>query len=71
MPSLIAPDRLTPGRDDVDLATVMPRFSQSFRGRFEPIGAHFNDSSVEVVAGADVVPGVAKALHARRSTEAV
>jgi hypothetical protein len=70
MPSLIAPDALTPGRDDAELETVMPLFWQSLRGRFERIGAHFNDLSVAVAAGADFVPGVATALHARRSIEA-
>jgi dipeptidyl aminopeptidase/acylaminoacyl peptidase len=44
--------------------------SQYLGGRFEPIGADFNDSSVEVAAGADFVPGVAEALRARRSIKA-
>jgi hypothetical protein len=70
MPSLTVPDGLIPGSDDVDLETVTPRCSQSLGGRFEPIGAHFDDSSVEVAAGQDFVAGVATALHARRSIEA-
>jgi dipeptidyl aminopeptidase/acylaminoacyl peptidase len=44
--------------------------SQYLGGRFEPVAADFNDSSIEVAVGADFVPGVAAALHARRSTEA-
>jgi hypothetical protein len=39
-------------------------------GCFEPSGGNFNDSSVAVAAGADFVPGVAQAVHARRSTKA-
>jgi hypothetical protein len=39
MPSLTARDGLTPGSDDVDLETVMPLYSQSSGGCFEPIGA--------------------------------
>jgi len=44
--------------------------SQYLGGRFEPIGADFNDSSIEIAAGADFVPGVAEALRARPSIEA-
>jgi len=44
--------------------------SQYLGGRFEPIGADFNDSSLEVAAGADFVPGVAAALRVRPSIEA-
>jgi hypothetical protein len=39
-------------------------------GRFELIGADFNDSSLEIAAGADFVPGVAGALRARPATQA-
>ncbi|MAT72846.1 MAG: S9 family peptidase [Planctomycetaceae bacterium] len=35
-------------------------------GRFEPVGAAFEDSSIHVPAGADGVPGVAEALPADR-----
>lgn len=44
--------------------------SQYLGGRFEPIGADFNDSSLELAAGEDFVPGVAAALRARASAAA-
>jgi dipeptidyl aminopeptidase/acylaminoacyl peptidase len=44
--------------------------AQYLGGRFEPIGADFNDSSLEIAAGADFVPGVAGALRARPATQA-
>lgn len=44
--------------------------SQYLGGRFEPVGTDFHDSSVEVAAGADFVPGVSVALRAARSSEA-
>lgn len=44
--------------------------SQYLGGRFEPIGADFDDSSLEVAAGEEFVPGVVAALRARPSTEA-
>jgi dipeptidyl aminopeptidase/acylaminoacyl peptidase len=44
--------------------------SQYLGGRFEPVGTDFHDSSVEVAAGADFVPGITQALRAPRSTEA-
>ena len=44
--------------------------AQYLGGRFEPIGEDFNDSSLEVAAGAEFVPGVSAALRARPSSEA-
>jgi dipeptidyl aminopeptidase/acylaminoacyl peptidase len=44
--------------------------SQYLGGRFEPVGTDFQDSSVEVAAGAEFVPGITAALRAPRSTEA-
>jgi len=44
--------------------------SQYLGGRFEPVGNDFHDSSVEVAAGADFVPGITQALRAPRLIEA-
>jgi dipeptidyl aminopeptidase/acylaminoacyl peptidase len=44
--------------------------SQYLGGRFEPVGTDFHDSSIEVAAGADFVPGVSEALRAPASTAA-
>lgn len=44
--------------------------SQYLGGRFEPVGNDFHDSSVEVAAGADFVPGITQALRAPRFIEA-
>ena len=32
-------------------------------GRYEPIGAAFSDSSIDIEAGAELVPGLAQSLH--------
>jgi dipeptidyl aminopeptidase/acylaminoacyl peptidase len=44
--------------------------SQYLGGRFEPVGNDFHDSSVEIAAGADCLPGITQALRAPRSIEA-
>jgi dienelactone hydrolase len=44
--------------------------SQYLGGRFEPIGKDFTDSSLEIAAGANGVPGVTVALRDRSTTEA-
>ena len=44
--------------------------SKYLGGRFEPIGRDFDDSSVSVSAGAQIVPGIAAALAVRRSSGA-
>ncbi|HUI40098.1 MAG TPA: S9 family peptidase [Methanothrix sp.] len=43
--------------------------SKDLGGRYEPIGDDFNGSTIEVLEGADVVPGLEDALKAKKSTK--
>jgi hypothetical protein len=43
--------------------------SKCLGGRFEPIGRDFDGSSVQALAGADIVPGLAEAMQERNSQE--
>jgi dipeptidyl aminopeptidase/acylaminoacyl peptidase len=43
--------------------------SKNLEGRYEPIGDDFNGSTIEVLEGAEVVPGLEDALKAKKSTK--
>ena len=46
-------------------AVVEAFLSEHLGGRFEPVGADFEDSSLEVLSGLDGVPGLAEAVKAK------
>jgi dipeptidyl aminopeptidase/acylaminoacyl peptidase len=55
----------------IEYAVVEAFLSRCLGGRYESIGNDFRGSSIEIEAGADHVPGLARALGARPKAQAL